>query len=183
MGSKKALVVVANGSEEIESVTPIDVQVTVAGLGDSTPKICSRDVIVGVEMSLMDANGSCPYDAILLPGGLKGAEAFVESEELGEMLREQDKAGRLVASICAGPTALKKHGIGLGKSITSYPGVKDKLLEGNLYTYKEDRVVVDGNVITSRGPGTALEWSLAIVENLVGKEKADQVGKAMLLKD
>jgi protein DJ-1 len=74
-----------------------------------------------------------------------------------------------------------KHKIGLGKSITSYPSFKDKMTEGNLYNYKEDRVVVDGNIITSRGPGTALEWSLVIAEHLVGKGVTDGVKKAMLV--
>lgn len=73
-----------------------------AGLLDANQQICSRNVILGVERSLKDAKGGGPYDAILLPGGAKGAEAFVANEELGELLREQDKAGRIVASICAG---------------------------------------------------------------------------------
>jgi len=187
---KKALVVIAGGSEEIEAVTPIDVlrragvDVTVAGLHNADPQQCSRNVCIVVEKSLQEAKALCPFDAILLPGGAKGAEAFVASEELGEMLREQDKSGRIVASICAGPTALKKHGIGIGKSVTSYPSFKDKVTGGDTnYNYKEDRVVIDGNIITSRGPGTALEWSLAVAKELVGKETADQVAAAMLLKD
>jgi len=187
---KTALVVIAHGSEEIEAVTPIDVlrragvEVTVAGLDNADPQVCSRNVSIVVDKSLKGAMDRGPFDAILLPGGAKGAEAFVASEELGDLLREQDKSGRIVASICAGPTALKKHGIGIGKSVTSYPSFKDKVTGGDTnYNYKEDRVVVDGNIITSRGPGTALEWSLAVVKELVGKETADQVAAAMLLKD
>jgi protein DJ-1 len=108
MANKKALVVIAEGSEEIETVTPIDVlrragvEVTVAGLHGANIQICSRQVIIGVESSLQGASSGGPYDAILLPGGAKGAEAFVACEELGELLREQDRAGRIVASICAG---------------------------------------------------------------------------------
>jgi len=75
---------------------------------------------------------------------------------------------------------LKSHGIGIGKSITSYPSVKAEVMEGAYYKYKEDPVVIDGDLITSRGPGTALEFSLAIVEKLFGKEKATEVGRGML---
>jgi len=113
MSTKKALVLIAPGSEEIEAVTPIDVlrrggvEVTVAGLANSEVQKCSRNVLLGVETSLTEAKKGGPYDAILLPGGAKGAEAFVESEELGEVLREQDKAGRIVASICAGKKAFE----------------------------------------------------------------------------
>jgi len=186
--AKTALVIIANGSEEIEAVTPIDtlrragVEVTVAGLTGAGNVIMSRNVIVGAEKSLKDALTSGPFDAIILPGGLKGAEAFAESAEIGEILKEQEKAGRLVAAICAAPTALHKHGIYVGKAVTSYPSVKDKMIVGGKYDYKEDRVVVDGNLITSRGPGTSLEFSLAIAAHLVGQEKADEVGKGMLVK-
>jgi len=77
---------------------------------------------------------------------------------------------------------LQQHGIGFGKAITSYPSFKGVFTETNNYDYKDERVVLAENLITSRGPGTSLEWSLAIVENLVGKEKATEVGNAMLLK-
>jgi len=188
--AKRALVIIATGSEEIEAVTPIDtlrragVEVTVAGLTGSGGLIMSRNVIVGAEMSLkeaMAANEVAPFDAIILPGGLMGAEAFRDAVEIGELLKEQEKGGRLVAAICAAPIALHKHEVFVGKSLTSYPSKKDVFADGK-YNYKEDRVVIDGNLITSRGPGTSLEFSLAIAAYLVGQEKADEVGKAMLVK-
>lgn len=83
--------------------------------------------------------------------------------------------------LIAAPTALKAHGIGLGKQITSYPSVESKLTEGDAYIYKHDDVVVDGNIITSRGPGTSFKFALTIVEKLVGKEKASEVAKGMLV--
>jgi protein DJ-1 len=183
---KKALVIIADGSEEIEAVTPVDtlrraeVEVTVAGLTGAVNMTMSRGVIMGAEKSLKEAVAAGPYDAVILPGGLKGAGSFAESAEVGDLLKEQEKAGRLVAAICAGPTALHKHGIYVGKSITSYPSVKEKMLVDGKYNYKEERVVVDGNLITSRGPATSLEFSLAILAHLVGQEKADEVGKGML---
>lgn len=81
----------------------------------------------------------------------------------------------------AAPTALKAHEIGFGKSITSYPSVELQLTEGGKYVYKQDKVVVDGNIITSRGPGTSFDFALKLVDLLNGKEKASEVAKAMLL--
>jgi len=186
---KTALVVIADGSEEIEAVTAIDVlrragiNVTVAGLEGSKVVNCSRNVNIVPDASFQDANAKGPFDVIILPGGLKGSDSFGSSVELGAALKEQEKAGRLVAAVCAAPTALKKHGIAVGKSVTSYPTTKDFMQEGGQYNYKEDRVVVDGNLITSRSPGTSLEFALAIVEKLVGKEKATEIAKGVLLKE
>jgi protein DJ-1 len=96
------------------------------------------------------------------------------------VLKRHYNGQKLVAAICAGPTALLAHHIALGRNITSYPSFKEKL--GAHYTYKEDRVVQDGHLITSRAPGTTFEFALKIVEYLVGKEKADSLVDPMLLK-
>lgn len=184
--SKTALILVADGSEEMETVTPIDVlrragvTVTVAGLESSKAVICSRQVGLVPDASLDVAiSDNKTYDIVILPGGLKGAEAFCESKSLGELLKSQESSGRHIASICAAPTALKSHGIFTGKQLTSYPSVKEKLAD--TYEYLEDRVVIDGKLITSRGPGTAVEFALAIVTALVGKDKAVEVAKGMLV--
>jgi protein DJ-1 len=115
------------------------------------------------------------------------------------LIKKQEADGRLVAAICAAPTALKKHGVGKGKKVTSYPSTQSTMEEGGEYTYLQDRVVIDGNnfcsyyesnfklcifagnLITSRGPGTALEFSLALVEALVGKEMANSLANGMLV--
>jgi 4-methyl-5(b-hydroxyethyl)-thiazole monophosphate biosynthesis len=94
------------------------------------------------------------------------------------LLSEFHKTGKLTGAICAAPYVLANAGILEGKQATSYPTYKDKL--GNAI-YKEQTVVEDGNVMTSRGPGTALCFGLSIVERLVGKEKAQQIKQAMLL--
>ncbi len=80
------------------------------------------------------------------------------------------------------PIALKSHGIGNGKKLTSHPGVKETMTTGTSYSYQEDRVVKDGKLITSRGPGTCFEFALAVVEELLGKEKADSLVPPMLVK-
>jgi len=95
-------------------------------------------------------------------------------------LRDQYKAGRLVAAICAAPTALANHRVGLGKAVTSYPAqsFKEKLTE---YKYIEEDVVVDGNIVTSRGPGTSFKFALEIVKILLSEEKMKEVAGAMLV--
>lgn len=120
------------------------------------------------------------YDVVILPGGLGGTDAFVASSLVGEVLKAQESADRFIAAICAAPLALSAHKIGLGKSITSYPSVKDKLTAD--FKYVDDQIVVqDGKLITSRGPGTAHNFGLKIAEALVGADKAKQVAKGMLV--
>ncbi|XP_017884796.1 protein dj-1beta-like [Ceratina calcarata] len=183
MAKKSALLLLAEGSEEMEAVITTDVlrragiNVTVAGLGEGPCIKCSRDVKIRADMQLQDAINQ-KYDVVVLPGGLGGSKAFISSAEVGKLLQQQEKEGRLIAAICAAPTALKAHGIAKGKKLTSYPAMKDDLV--NDYEYVEDKVVVDGNLITSRGPATAFAFGLAIAENLVNKQTADDVAKAML---
>lgn len=120
------------------------------------------------------------FDVVILPGGLGGTEEFIKSSLVGEVLKNQESSGRLVAAICAAPLALQAHKIGIGKSITSYPSVKDKLTSD--YKYVDDQIVVeDGKLITSRGPGTAYQFGLKIAEVLIDAEKAQQVAKGMLV--
>lgn len=120
------------------------------------------------------------YDVVILPGGLGGTDEFAKSSLVGEILKAQESSGRLIAAICAAPLALHAHKIGFGKSLTSYPSVKDKLTSD--YKYVDDqKVVQDGQLITSRGPGTAFEFGLKLAAVLVSAEKAEQVRSGMLL--
>ncbi|CAK9834170.1 Protein dj-1beta [Anthophora retusa] len=183
MAKKTAILLLADGSEEMEAVITTDVlrrggiDVTVAGLSDSPCIKCSRDVKICADEKFQDVIGK-KYDVVVLPGGLGGSKAFATSAEVGKLLQEQEKENRVIAAICAAPTALKAHGIAKGKQITSYPAMKAELADD--YKYLEDKVVIDGNLITSRGPATAFAFGLAIVEKLVDKQTADDVAKAML---
>lgn len=99
---------------------------------------------------------------------------------VGDLLRAQESSGRFIAAICAAPTALLAHRIGLGKSITSYPSVKDQLASD--YNYVDNQnVVQDGQLVTSRGPGTAFAFALKIVEVLVGADAAGKVSSGLLI--
>ncbi|XP_073459827.1 Parkinson disease protein 7 [Aquarana catesbeiana] len=189
MSCKRALVILAKGAEEMETVIPTDVMrrggisVTVAGLTGKEPVQCSRDVVICPDSSLEEARKQGPYDVVVLPGGNLGAQNLSESPAVKEVLQEQDGRKALIAAICAGPTALLAHGIGFGKSVTTHPLAKDKMMIGDHYKYSENRVEKDGHILTSRGPGTSFEFGLAIVEYLLGKETADQVKAPLVLKD
>ncbi|EDV98159.1 GH22956 [Drosophila grimshawi] len=184
--SKSALIILAPGAEEMEFTIAADVlrragiTVTVAGLTGSEPVKGSRDIYIVPDKSLKQAVDAQPYDVVVLPGGLGGSNAMCDSQAIGDLLRAQESAGRLIAAICAAPTALAKHGIATGKSLTSYPAMKPQLIDK--YCYVDDKnVVQDGNLITSRGPGTAFEFALKISEQLAGAEKAKEVAKGLLL--
>ncbi|XP_018329997.1 protein/nucleic acid deglycase DJ-1 [Agrilus planipennis] len=186
--SKKALVLLAEGAEEMEAVISIDVlrrggiDVAVAGVPNKIPIQCSRGVIVNPTISIDEAKVNGPYDVVVLPGGLQGAKNLGANEAVGAILKEQEKSGRLIAAICAAPAlVLKAHGIAEGRNVTSYPSFEKELTSNGKYHYSQEKVVVDGNITTSRGPGTALDFSLSLVSQLMGKEKASEIAKALLV--
>ena len=118
---------------------------------------------------------------MILPGGVRGATNLAKSAEVAEFIKKMHKAGKIVAAICAAPAAvLAPLGILDGKKATCYPGCETDF-SGKIGHSKE-RVVVDGNIITSQGPGTALEFALLIAARLVGQEMADTVRSKMLVK-
>lgn len=189
MAGKRALVILAKGAEEMETVIPVDVMrragiaVTLAGLTGKEPVECSRQVLICPDASLEEASKQGPYDVVLLPGGGPGAQALAESPVVKEVLKDQDGRKGLIAAICAGPTALLAHGIGYGITVTTHPAMKEKMMAGDHYIYSEARVQKDGHFITSRGPGTSFEFALTIVEELMGAEVAAQVKAPLILKD
>lgn len=184
MGQKKVLVALAQGFEEIEAITVIDIlrrsgiSVTAAGV-DALRVKGSRGVCVLVD-KLLDQAGE-DFDAIVLPGGSPGALNLAASKKIKDLIKKFDKEGKIIAAICAAPSlVLAPAGILKGRSVTGFPGMLEGF--GKDTVYKEDDVVVDANVITSRGPATALSFGLAIAEKLVGRDIADKVRKAVLAK-
>ena len=175
--SKKVLVPIADGSEEIEAVGIIDIlrragaEVTVASV-DDLQITASRGVKITADCLISDCMDQT-FDLIALPGGMPGAEHFRESSQLVDMLKKQREAGRLYAAICASPAVVfQPHGLLAGKKATCHPGRKDTLENKEA---ADSRVVVDGNCITGQGPGSAMEFALKLVELLLGKEKMKQV--------
>lgn len=181
-----ALVLLSEGAEEMETVITVDVlrrggiDVTLAGLEGTNPVTCSRNVVIKPDAALSDA-AKKDYDVVICPGGAKGADNLAASSAVGSLLKKQESRGGLIACICAAPIALKSHGIAKGKNVTSHPSV-DKVLKDAGYQYSEGRVVIDGKLVTSRGPGTTFEFALTLVELLAGKEKKESLIPPMLLK-
>jgi 4-methyl-5(b-hydroxyethyl)-thiazole monophosphate biosynthesis len=177
------LVPIANGTEEMEATMIIDIlrrakaNVVVASLEDKLEIVASRKVKMVADV-LLDEAVKQQYDLILLPGGLGGAEAYSKSDKLMGLIKKQAEANKLYGAICASPAiALEPHGLLKGKVATSYPAMWNKLAD---QSECKNRVVVDGNLITSQGPGTSIEFSLTIVEKLFGREKALELAKTLV---
>lgn len=180
--AKKVIIVLANGFEEIEAVTAIDIlrragiEVTVAGLGDTKAR-GSRGLNVIADKKLDDAGFD--FDAAVFPGGVQGAANLAGSQKVKGLIEKMLQDKKIIAAICASPAILlAPMGILKNKSATCFPGMQESF--GKETLYREENVVLDGNIITSRGPATALEFSLKIAEKLAGKETADRVRKALL---
>lgn len=186
---KRALVPIADGSEEIEAVCIIDtlrradVEVTVASVMGRKEVVASRSTKI-VADALVEECDQGGYDVIALPGGIPGAEHLRDSEPLIALLHKQNEAGQLYAAICASPAvALLPHDLLANRRATCFPSYLSLLDEADGVVASEDRVVVDDNLITSRGPGTAIEFALKLVEHLFDDpEKAAAIGERMLVK-
>ena len=182
--AKKVLIILADGFEEIEAITPIDVlrragvEVILAGLSG---KIITGAHGVKFQTDVtLDEYKDLP-DAIILPGGMPGAQNLGRSPKVAELVKKVNSQNKVVGAICAAPAlALAPTGILNGKKATCYPGFEKDFPSS--VTFSSDRVVVDGNIVTSRGPGSAFEFALELVEKLVGKEKAETVSEGMLVK-
>lgn len=172
------LVPLAEGFEELEAITVIDllrraeIEVTTAAL-ESSPVRGSHGIAVAADTTL-EAVRDREFDMIVLPGGMPGAKHLGEDARLRERLRRMAAQGRITAAICAAPSVLAQLGLLNGRRATSFPGFLDpsrtpglKLVDG--------AVVSDGQVITSRGPGTALDFALALIERLRGRVARDAV--------
>ena len=183
----RVLVPASDGSEEIEVVSIVDVlrragvEVVLAGVpsrdGDGETVTASRGVRLLTDAPLT-ACLDRDWDAVVLPGGMPGAEHLRDDPDLVALLRRQDAAGRLVAAICAAPVVvLAWHDLIRGRQATCFPALRHKLPVGSR---NDARVVVDGNLVTSQGPGTALEFAVVLVGILCGAEKRDEIASQLL---
>ena len=172
------LVPLAQGCEELEAVTVVDllrragIEVVTAGL-DAQPVTASRGMTLLPDMT-MEMALQQSFDMVVLPGGLPGADHLGDDPRVIRLLQEMAASGAYTAAICAAPRVLARAGLLDGKRATSYPGALDiEAVPG--IEYLETAVVTDGRVITSRGPGTAMDFALVLIETLVGKTKRDEV--------
>lgn len=180
---KKVLVPVAQGIEELETIAVVDVlrragaKVTLASVDESTIH-ASKGVVFMADALIRDCV-EIPYDLIVLPGGIPGAENLKNSKELETVLKRQAGAGKLYAAICASPAVvLYHHGLLKAGQGTCHPGFAKIIDNGNILN---EAVVVNGNCITSQGAGTAITFALTLVECLYDKSRRDEVAMGMAL--
>jgi 4-methyl-5(b-hydroxyethyl)-thiazole monophosphate biosynthesis len=174
----RVLIPLANGCEELEAVTVIDllrragIEVVTAGLTDG-PVTASRGVVLIPDRSL-DQVLDDDFDMIVLPGGLPGADHLDVDPRIHALLQRMAEQERYTAAICAAPKVLLNAGLLDGRRATAYPGIIDGLMTENSQLLA-DAVVTDGKVVTSRGPGTAMDFALTLIEQLLGAAKREEV--------
>ncbi len=180
--SKCVLVPLAQGCEELEAITVVDllrradIEVVTAGL-DEQPVKASRGMVLIPDTTLDEALGR-DYDMVVLPGGLPGADHLDRDPRIRELLVKMAESERFTAAICAAPKVLASSGLLAGKRATSFPGVLEKMALADT-SLESAPVVQDGKVITSRGPGTAMDFALALIEQLTSRATRDEVESAL----
>jgi protein deglycase len=179
----KILVPLADGFEELEAITIIDLlrragfEVISAGLDDQ-PVTASRKNVIIPDTSI-DKIMDEEFDLIVLPGGLPGADNLRDHAGVQSLLQRQHAKDKPVGAICAAPKALAASGILQGKTVTCYPGALDEL-DSSGFTITTNPIEIDGNIITSRGPGTAMDFALTLIERLANKSLRDQVAAQLV---
>ena len=184
MDDKKVLIFLVDGFEEIEAMAPIDllrragIIVDTVSINEDNQVTSSRKITVLTDKIINEINFE-EYEMIVLPGG-PGTENYMKSEKLLEKLKEFS-INRKLGAICAAPTILSALGILNGKQAICFPACEPDLIKDGAIIVNQD-VVKDNNIITSRGAGTAIDFSLALIEELLGKNKSHEIRKEILYK-
>ncbi|MDI3258767.1 MAG: DJ-1/PfpI family protein [Sinobacteraceae bacterium] len=180
----RVLLPLAEGFEELEAVTIIDVlrradvEVVAAGLRDG-PVRGSRGTVLLPDAPLDAVLGEA-FDMLVLPGGMPGVRHLREDPRIGALVRRFHEEARYTAAICGAASVLAAQGLLVGRRVTSNPKFKDEVARPDVH-YSEEAVVDDGALITSRGPGTAIAFALALVEKLVGRTRRAEVERGLVL--
>lgn len=179
----KVAVILADGFEEVEAMAIVDIlrradiDVVIAGLHDGIVT-SARNVRV-IPDTIIDSVKAENFDMVVLPGGQPGSDNLNKDKRVKDLIIDFHAKKKFTGAICAAPYVLANAGVLKGKHATSYPTYMDKLGSA---VYEEKTVVEDGNILTSRGPGTALCFGLALVRKLLGEEKAQKIKEAMLVR-
>ncbi len=179
----RALVPLAQGCEELEAITITDllvragIDVTTVGLDDQ-PVTASRGTRIIPDTNI-DAILNETYDLVVLPGGLPGANHLRDDERVQALLKQHAQRDKFIGAICAAPQALAAAGILNNKKATGYPGVLEAVSNDTI-EITSSAVEVDGKVVTSRGPGTAIDFALTLIELLEGAEKREEINKQLV---
>ncbi len=179
---KRVAVLFADGFEEVEGLTQVDflrragIELTIVGVTGKTV-VGGHDIKIETDATI-DEVGPSQFEGVVIPGGMPGAENVAASVKAKELIRTLFQNGRLVAAICAAPAVvLEPIGVLEGKIATCYPGFEGRFKQA---TFSEERVVKDGTVITSRGPGTAAEFAVTLIEYLVDAQTANKIKNGTL---
>lgn len=180
----KLLILLKNGHEEVECLTMVDylrragIQVDMLSLEEGRYVKGAHDIIYKTDLTYDDYEGMDDYDGVFMPGGVPSMRALQKDERAIHILQEADKKGKMVVAICAAPAVLETAGLLKGKTATSFPGFEEEMQ--SVGEYSDDLVVQDGNLITSRGPATAVFLALKLVELMKGKEARDNLDQQIL---
>ena len=193
--TKKAIVLLAEGFEEVEAVTPIDylrragIEVAIAAIGSGLAVKGAHGITVNADLTLRDLiaqqkAGAASWDTVVIPGGMSGATNIAASAEAAALITEMAATGKWVCAICAAPAVvLAPLGLLSGKKLTCYPGMEADV-RGGIWTDEAVAVAAsdgDGGIITSRAAGTAGLFAVAIIGQLLGQETADKIAASVLL--
>ena len=180
--SKKVYIFLADGFEDIEGLTVVDlmrragIDIETVSIKESNEITTSHGIMMKTDRVFTGTDFS-DADMLVLPGGMPGTNYLRDHEGLAELLKKQYEAGKWVAAICAAPSVFGGLGFLKDRKATSYPGCLDGIPVGE---YTEEPVAVDGNVVTSRGVGTAIAFALKLIEVLISKEKADEIAASIV---
>ena len=178
----KAGIFLADGFEEVEGLTVVDL-LRRAGIEVETLSIMGRELVESSHKVTIKADKLAEeadydsFDILVLPGGMSGTLNLRNSRVVQDNLQKMQREGKWLGAICAAPSVLGEAGLLKGKEAVCYPGFEEKLLDAKVCF---DPVKVDGKVITSRGMGTAIDFGLAIIEQLISREKAEEIGKSII---
>ncbi len=178
---KKVVVFFADGTEEIEALTPVDIlrragaDVTFAGVG-KTECTGSHGIKITADKTARECADE-DFDMVVLPGGMPGTINLGKDADVCGMVKKAHDSEKFIAAICAAPSVFGEMGLLAGKKATCYPGFEKNLLGAEV---TGERVVRDGNIITSRGAGAAIDFALMLVSCLFGEERSEEIRKAVI---
>ncbi|KAL0241805.1 hypothetical protein GEMRC1_007040 [Eukaryota sp. GEM-RC1] len=188
MTTLSCCLIVFTGCEPIEAFTAVDVlsragvDVTIASLEESSSVTTAHGIEIRPKTSLSLVN-EVLFDCVIVPGGPGATKPdFYHNSLLHSFLKKHESNNRLIGAICAAPITLAEAGLLEDRRATCYPAIRDKV-EPKCRAYAEDKVVICNNVVTSRGPGTALLFALSIARLLVTSDKANKIAADMLCEE
>lgn len=185
--SKTAYIFLADGFEDIEGLTVVDllrragIDIKTVSIKETTQIRTSHGITMLTDTTFAETDFTDAVDILVLPGGMPGTRYLAAYKPLTDLLTDFNNKGKKIAAICAAPSVFSGLGFLKDKKATSYPSFMEVIAKDGAQT-SEDSVVVDGNITTSRGLGTAIDFALSIIEQLEGKEKADEVADSVVYK-